>query len=284
MMQTVKLNNGVEMPMEGFGVFQIPDAAQCEQAVSDALNAGYRLIDTAAAYMNEEAVGRAIRKSGIPRKELFITTKLWIQDYGYENTKKAFDTSMKKLGLDYLDLYLIHQPMSDYYGAWRAMEELYQEGKIRAIGVCNFYPERLADLCLNAKVVPAVNQIECHPFFQRGKDMETMREYGVQIEAWGPLAEGQKNIFRNETLATIGAKYGKSIAQVILRWHIQRGVVIIPKSIHKERIEENLNIWDFELSAEDIDMISGMDVGHSEIIDHSSPNTAKWLNGFKIHE
>lgn len=284
MMQTVKLNNGVEMPMEGFGVFQIPDAAQCEQAVSDALNAGYRLIDTAAAYMNEEAVGRAIRKSGIPRKELFITTKLWIQDYGYENTKKAFDTSMKKLGLDYLDLYLIHQPMSDYYGAWRAMEELYQEGKIRAIGVCNFYPERLADLCLNAKVVPAVNQIECHPFFQRGKDMETMREYGVQIEAWGPLAEGQKNIFRNETLATIGAKYGKSVAQVILRWHIQRGVVIIPKSIHKERIEENLNIWDFELSAEDIDMISGMDVGHSEIIDHSSPNTAKWLNGFKIHE
>lgn len=284
MMQTVKLNNGVEMPMEGFGVFQIPDAAQCEQAVSDALNAGYRLIDTVAAYMNEEAVGRAIRKSGIPRKELFITTKLWIQDYGYENTKRAFDTSMKKLGLDYLDLYLIHQPMSDYYGAWRAMEELYQEGKIRAIGVCNFYPERLADLCLNAKVVPAVNQIECHPFFQRGKDMETMREYGVQIEAWGPLAEGQKNIFRNETLATIGAKYGKSVAQVILRWHIQRGVVIIPKSIHKERIEENLNIWDFELSAEDIDMISGMDVGHSEIIDHSSPNTAKWLNGFKIHE
>lgn len=284
MMQTVKLNNGVEMPMEGFGVFQIPDAAQCEQAVTDALNAGYRLIDTAAAYMNEEAVGAAIRKSGIPREELFITTKLWIQDYGYENTKKAFETSMKKLGLDYLDLYLMHQPMSDYYGSWRAMEELYQEGKIRAIGVCNFYPERLADLCLNAKVIPAVNQIECHPFFQRGKDMETMKEYGVQIEAWGPLAEGQKNIFQNETLAGIGAKYGKSVAQVILRWHIQRGVVIIPKSVHKERIEENLNIWDFELSAEDMDVISRMDIGHSEVVDHSSPDTAKWLNGFKIHE
>ncbi len=191
---------------------------------------------------------------------------------------------MKKLGLDYLDLYLMHQPMSDYYGSWRAMEELYQEGKIRAIGVCNFYPERLADLCLNAKVVPAVNQIECHPFFQRGKDMETMKEYGVQIEAWGPLAEGQKNIFQNETLAGIGAKYGKTVAQVILRWHIQRGVVIIPKSVHKERIEENLNIWDFELNAEDMDVISKMDIGHSEVVDHFSPDTAKWLNGFKIHE
>lgn len=284
MMQTVKLNNGIEMPMEGFGVFQIPEAVQCGQAVTDALQAGYRLIDTAAAYMNEEAVGEAVKKSGIPREELFITTKLWIQDYGYENTKKAFETSMKKLGLDYLDLYLMHQPMSDYYGSWRAMEELYQEGKIRAIGVCNFYPERLADLCLNAKVVPAVNQIECHPFFQRGKDMETMKEYGVQIEAWGPLAEGQKNIFQNETLAGIGAKYGKTVAQVILRWHIQRGVVIIPKSVHKERIEENLNIWDFELNAEDMDVISKMDIGHSEVVDHFSPDTAKWLNGFKIHE
>lgn len=283
-MQTVKLNNGVEMPMEGFGVFQIPEATKCEQAVTDALYAGYRLIDTAAAYMNEEAVGAAVKKSGIPREELFITTKLWIQDYGYENTKKAFETSMKKLGLGYLDLYLMHQPMSDYYGSWRAMEELYQEGKIRAIGVCNFYPERLADLCLNTKVVPAVNQIECHPFFQRGKDMETMKEYGVQIEAWGPLAEGQKNIFQNGTLAGIGEKYGKTVAQVILRWHIQRGVVIIPKSVHKERIEENFNIWDFELSAEDMDLISKMDIGHSEVVDHFSPDTAKWLNGFKIHD
>lgn len=283
-MKKITLNNGVEMPMEGFGVFQIPDTAQCEQAVTDALNAGYRLIDTAAAYMNEEAVGAAIRKSGIPREEIFVTTKLWIQDYGYENTKKAFEVSLNKLGLDYLDLYLIHQPMSDYYGAWRAMEELYQEGKIRAIGVCNFYPERLADLCVNAKVIPAVNQIECHPFFQRGKDMETMKEYGVQIEAWGPLAEGQKNIFQNETLAAIGKKYGKTVAQVILRWHIQRGVVIIPKSVHKERIQENINIWDFELSAEDMDKIAAMDIGHSEVVDHSDPQTAKWLNGFKIHE
>lgn len=283
-MKTVILNNGVKMPMEGFGVFQIPDAIQCEQAVADALNAGYRLIDTAAAYMNEEAVGTAIRKSGIPREELFITTKLWIQDYGYENTKKAFETSLNKLGLDYLDLYLMHQPMSDYYGSWRAMEELYQEGKIRAIGVCNFYPERLADLCINAKVVPAVNQIECHPFFQREKDMVTMKEYGVQIEAWGPLAEGQKNIFQNETLAEIGKKHGKTVAQVILRWHIQRGVVIIPKSVHKERIEENLNIWDFELNAEDMEKIAAMDIGCSEVVDHSNPQTAKWLNGFKIHE
>lgn len=283
-MKKVTLNNGVEMPMEGFGVFQIPDAAQCEQAVTDALNAGYRLIDTAAAYMNEEAVGAAIRKSGIPREELFIATKLWIQDYGYENTKKAFRTSMEKLGLDYLDLYLMHQPMSDYYGSWRAMEELYQEGKIRAIGVCNFYPERLADLCVNARVIPAVDQIECHPFFQRGKDMENMKDFGVQIEAWGPLAEGQKNIFRNETLAGIGKKYGKSVAQVILRWHIQRGVVVIPKSVHKERIRENIDIWDFELSQEDMDKIAAMDIGRSEVVDHFDPQTAKWLNSFKIHE
>lgn len=283
-MKKVTLNNGVEMPMEGFGVFQIPDAAQCEQAVTDALNAGYRLIDTAAAYMNEEAVGAAIRKSGIPREELFIATKLWIQDYGYENTKKAFRTSMEKLGLDYLDLYLMHQPMSDYYGSWRAMEELYQERKIRAIGVCNFYPERLADLCVNARVIPAVDQIECHPFFQRGKDMENMKDFGVQIEAWGPLAEGQKNIFRNETLAGIGKKYGKSVAQVILRWHIQRGMVVIPKSVHKERIRENIDIWDFELSQEDMDKIAAMDIGRSEVVDHFDPQTAKWLNSFKIHE
>lgn len=283
-MKSITLNNGVEMPMEGFGVFQIPDAAQCEQAVIEALNAGYCLIDTAAAYMNEEAVGNAIRKSGIPREELFITTKLWIQDYGYENTKKAFEISMKKLGLDYLDLYLMHQPMSDYYGSWRAMEELYQEGKIRAIGVCNFYPERLADLCINVKVIPAVNQIECHSFFQRDKDMDTMKEYGVQIEAWGPLAEGQKNIFQNKIIAEIGKKYGKTVAQVILRWHIQRGVVVIPKSVHKERIQENINIWDFELSAADMDKIAAMDIGHSEVVDHFDPQTAKWLNGFKIHK
>lgn len=283
-MKTVVLNNGVAMPMEGFGVFQVPDHTQCEQAVLEALKAGYRLIDTAAAYQNEEAVGAAIRKSGLPREELFITTKLWIQDYGYENAKKAFETSLKKLGLDYLDLYLLHQPMSDYYGAWRAMEELYQAGKVRAIGVCNFYPERLADLCVNARVIPAVNQVECHPFFQRGADIENMKEFGVQIEAWGPLAEGQKNIFQNETLAAIGKKYGKTVAQVILRWHIQRGVVVIPKSVHKNRIEENIGIWDFALSPEDMAAIASMDTGRSDVVDHFSPQTAKWLNGFKIHE
>lgn len=283
-MNYVTLNNDVKMPQQGFGVFQIADAAACEQAVLDALKVGYRLIDTAAAYLNEEAVGSAIRKSGIPREELFITTKLWIQDAGYENTKKAFQVSLDKLGLNYLDLYLIHQPISDYYGSWRAMEELYDAGKIRAIGVCNFYPERLADLCLNAKVVPAVNQVECHPFFRQVEAMETMKEFGVQIESWGPLAEAQKGIFQNEMLREIGAKYGKSIAQVILRWHIQRGVVIIPKSVHKERIEENFNIWDFELSQEDMAKISEMDLGHSEIIDHFSPDTAKWLNGYKIHD
>ena len=283
-MKTVVLNNGVAMPMEGFGVFQVPDHTQCEQAVLEVLKAGYRLIDTAAAYQNEEAVGAAIRKSGIPREELFITTKLWIQDYGYENAKKAFETSLKKLGLDYLDLYLLHQPMSDYYGAWRAMEELYQAGKIRAIGVCNFYPERLADLCVNARIIPAVNQVECHPFFQRGADIENMKEFGVQIEAWGPLAEGQKNIFQNETLAAIGKKYGKTVAQVILRWHIQRGVVVIPKSVHKNRIEENIGIWDFALSPEDMAAIASMDTGRSDVVDHFSPQTAKWLNSFKIHE
>lgn len=203
-MKTVTLNNGVTMPMEGFGVFQIPDAKQCEQAVGDALQAGYRLIDTAAANMNEEAVGAAIRKSGIPREALFITTKLWIQDAGYENTKKAFQTSLDKLGLDYLDLYLIHQPMGDYYGSWRAMEALYREKKIRVIGVCNFYPERLADLCLNAQVIPAVNQVECHPFFQQQEAIPNMKEFGVQIEAWGPLAEGQKNIFKMRPWLPLG--------------------------------------------------------------------------------
>lgn len=282
-MKTVTLNNGVEMPMEGFGVFQIPDAAQCEQAVSEALRAGYRLIDTAAAYGNEEAVGAAIRKSGIPREQLFVTTKLWVQDYGYENAKLAFARSLDKLGLDYLDLYLLHQPLSDYYGAWRALEELYQAGRVRAIGVCNFYPERLADLCLNATVIPAVNQIECHPFFQRKNDMETLREFGVQIEAWGPLAEGQKDIFHNPILSEIAARHGKTVAQVILRWQIQRGVVVIPKSVHRERIAENMDIWDFALTEQDMARIAAMDLGHSEVVDHFNPQTAKWLNGFKIH-
>ena len=283
-MDYVTLNNGVQMPLEGFGVFQVPEAAVCEQAVSDALEVGYRLIDTAAAYFNEEAVGAAIKKSSIPREELFITTKLWIQDASYEGAKAAFQTSLDKLGLDYIDLYLIHQPMSDYYGAWRAMEELYEAGKIRAIGVCNFYPERLADLCANAKVMPAVNQVELHPFFAQAGALETMKEYGVQPEAWGPLAEGKHNIFTHPVLTEIGGKYGKTAAQVALRWNAQRGVVIIPKSTHKERMEENMDIWDFSLSDEDMAAISKLDLGHSEIIDHTSAETAKFLNSWKIHD
>lgn len=283
-MEYTTLSNGVKMPMEGFGVFQVPEAAVCEQAVTDALAAGYRLIDTAAAYFNEEAVGAAIKKSGIPREELFITTKLWIQDAGFENAKKAFQVSLDKLGLDYVDLYLIHQPMNDYYGSWRAMEELYEEGKAKAIGVCNFYPERLTDLCLNARIKPMVNQVELHPFFAQAGALETMKEFGVQPEAWGPMAEGKHGIFTHPILTEIGSKYGKTAAQVALKWNAQRGVVIIPKSVHKERMEENLNIWDFRLSDEDMEAISGLDLGHSEIIDHSAADTAKFLNGWKIHE
>ncbi len=246
--------------------------------------AGYRLIDTAAAYFNEEAVGAAIKKSAIPREELFITTKLWIQDAGYENAKKAFQVSLDKLGLGYIDLYLIHQPMNDYYGSWRAMEELYEAGKVRAIGVCNFYPERLADLCLNARVKPMVNQVELHPFFAQTGALATMKEFGVQPEAWGPLAEGKHGIFTHPALTEIGAKYGKTAAQVALKWNVQRGVVIIPKTVHKERMEENLGIWDFRLSDEDMEAIGALDLGHSEIIDHSAADTAKFLNGWKIHE
>lgn len=283
-MDYVTLKNGVPMPMEGFGVFQVPEAEICEQAVTDALNAGYRLIDTAAAYLNEEAVGVALKKSQVPREELFITTKLWIQDAGYENAKKAFQTSLDKLGLDYLDLYLIHQPMSDYYGSWRAMEELYEEGKIRAIGVCNFYPERLADLCVNARIQPMVNQVELHPFFQQAKALDTMKEFGVQPEAWGPLAEGKHGIFSNEILKKIAREHGKTVAQVVLRWNTQRGVVIIPKSVHKDRIEENMNIWDFVLTDEEMAMIGSLDLGHSKIVDHSSAETAKWLNSVKVHD
>lgn len=283
-MNYVTLNNGVKMPMEGFGVFQVPEAEVCEQAVSDALSVGYRLIDTAAAYFNEEAVGKAIKKSGILREELFITTKLSIQDAGYENAKKAFQTSLNKLGLDYIDLYLIHQPFGDYYGSWRAMEELYEQGRIRAIGVCNFYPDRLTDLCANAKVIPAVNQVELHPFFAQTGALNTMKELGVQPQAWGPMAEGRHNIFTHEVLSSIGEKYGKTAAQVALRWNTQRGVVVIPKSVHRERMEENLNIWDFTLSDEDMTAIDALDLGHSEIIDHSAAETAKWLNGWKIHD
>lgn len=283
-METVTLSNGVKMPLEGFGVFQVPEAAVCKQAVNDALSVGYRLIDTAAAYFNEEAVGAAIRGSNIPREELFITTKLWIQDAGYERAKKAFETSMRKLGLSYLDLYLIHQPMNDYYGAWRAMEELYEARKIRAIGVCNFYPDRLTDLCLNARIAPMVNQVELHPFFAQTGAIENMKSLNVQPEAWGPMAEGKHGIFTHPVLTGIGQKYGKTAAQVALRWNAQRGVVIIPKSTHKERMEENFNIWDFTLSDEDMAAIAGLDLGRSEIIDHSVAETARFLNGWKIHD
>lgn len=283
-MEYITLNNGIKMPMLGFGVFQVPDAAQCEQAVLDAIESGYRLIDTAAAYMNEQAVGAAIKKCGVSRNELFITTKLWVQDAGYDAAKKAFDTSLSKLGLEYLDLYLIHQPMGDYTGAYRAMEELYKEGRIRAIGVCNFYPHVLADLCETVEVIPAVNQVELHPFFSQEDALKLMKEYGVVPEAWGPFAEGKHGIFTHPVLTAIGAKYGKSAAQVALRWNVQRGVVVIPKSTHKERIVQNMDIWDFALSDGDMAEIAKLDLGHSEIVNHYDPAFVKMLHGMKIHE
>lgn len=284
MMEYVTLNNGVKMPLEGFGVFQVPDPAQCEQAVLDAIESGYRLIDTAAAYMNEKAVGEAIKKCGVPREELFITTKLWVQDATYEGAKKAIQTSLDNLGLDYLDLYLIHQPLKDYVGAYRAMEEAYKEVKLKAIGVCNFYPARLADLCETVEVIPAVNQVELHPFFQQENALAVMKEYGVVPEAWGPFAEGNHGIFTHPVLTKIGDKYGKSAAQVALRWNVQRGVVVIPKSVHKDRMEQNMNIWDFNLSDEDMAEIAKLDLGHSEIVNHDDPGFIKMLHTMKIHD
>lgn len=284
MMEYVTLNNGVKMPLEGFGVFQVPDPAQCEQAVLDAIESGYRLIDTAAAYMNEKAVGEAIKKCGVPREELFITTKLWVQDATYEGAKKAIQTSLDNLGLSYLDLYLIHQPLKDYVGAYRAMEEAYKEGKLKAIGVCNFYPARLADLCETVEVIPAVNQVELHPFFQQENALAVMKEYGVVPEAWGPFAEGNHGIFTHPVLTKIGDKYGKSAAQVALRWNVQRGVVVIPKSVHKDRMEQNMNIWDFNLSDEDMAEIAKLDLGHSEIVNHDDPGFIKMLHTMKIHD
>ena len=282
--ETIKLNNGVEMPLEGFGVFQVPNLAVCEQAVLDAIATGYRLIDTAAAYMNEEAVGKAIAKCGVPREELFITTKLWVQDASYEGAKQAIETSMKKLGLDYIDLYLIHQPMGDYIGAYRAMEEANEEGKLKAIGVCNCYPQILADICETVEIKPAVNQVELHPFFQQESALALMKEYGVHPEAWGPFAEGNHGIFTHPVLTRIGQKYGKSAAQVALRWNVQRGVTVIPKSVHKERMEQNMDIWDFQLSGEDMAEIAGLDIGRSEIVDHSDPKFVQMLHQMKIHE
>ena len=267
------------MPQLGFGVFQIKDPAQCEQAVLDAISVGYRLIDTAASYGNEEAVGRAIKKCGVPREELFITTKLWISDTSYEGAKAAFQKSLDKLGLDYLDLYLIHQPLNDYYGAWRAMEELYKEGKVRAIGVCSFYPDRLADLIAFNEVAPAVNQVEANVFFQQKESQEYMESKGVVMEGWAPFAEGKNNLFQNETLQKIGDKYGKSIAQVVLRWLLQRGIVCIPKSVKKERMEQNFNVFDFQLNQEDMEKIAGLDTGTSCFFNHRDPAVVENLAG-----
>ena len=280
-MKNIVLNNGVEMPILGFGVYQIADSAECEQSVLDAIEVGYRSIDTAAAYGNEEAVGNAIKKSGVAREELFITSKLWISDAGYDKAKKAFETSLKKLQLDYLDLYLIHQPYGDVFGAWRAMEELYAEGKIRAIGVSNFQPDRVMDFIVHNKIVPAVNQIETHPFNQQVETQKFLQENNVQIESWGPFAEGKNDIFKNELLLSIGAKYNKSVAQVILRSLTQRGVVVIPKSVRKERMIENFNIFDFNLSQDDLDAIATLDTNQSLFFDHRDPKIVAWLGGLK---
>ena len=280
-MEKVILNNGVEMPILGFGVYQVTDPIECETSVFEALKAGYRLIDTAQAYGNEEAVGKAIKKSGVARKDLFITTKLWVSNVSYEKAKKAFEKSLKNLGLDYLDLYLIHQPYGDVHGAWHAMEELYKEGKIRAIGISNFQPDRVMDMIVFNEVVPAVNQIETHPFNQHIETQKFLIENKVQIESWGPFAEGRNDIFKNELLASIGKKYNKSIAQVILRWLTQRGVVVIPKSVRKERIIENFNIFDFELNAEDMDAIATLDTGKRQFFDHRDSAIVKWLGGRK---
>lgn len=266
MVQSIRLNNGVSMPMEGFGVFQIPEE-HCEQAVRDAITAGYRLIDTASSYQNEKAVGRAIRSCGFPREELFITTKAYIQQMGYEKTKEAFAQSLDNLGLTYLDLYLIHMPFGDYYGSWRALEELYQAGRIRAIGICNFLPDRLLDLCYNAKILPQINQIERHPHYQRAEDLALMQELHVQPEAWAPFAEGLKGMFTEPVLLEIAQKYGKTPAQIILRWNVQQGVIVIPKSVHKERMEENLAIWDFALDDGDMAQIALLDQNCPSMLD-----------------
>ena len=281
-MQKVKLNNGVEMPILGFGVFQINDATECERCVMDAINTGYRLIDTAASYMNEKAVGNAIKNSGIDRKELFITTKLWVQDHGYENTKISFQKSLDKLQLDYVDLYLIHQPYGDVFGSWRAMEELYHARKIKAIGVANFQIDRIMDLIVFGKIVPAVNQIETHPFDQQIDAQQFLMENNVQTESWGPFAEGKNNIFTNELLVSLAKKYNKTVAQIILRWITQRGIVVIPKSVRKERMKENFDIFDFELSSDDMEQIKVLDTKQSLFFDHRNPEIIKWMGNRKL--
>jgi diketogulonate reductase-like aldo/keto reductase len=275
------LNNGVEMPILGFGVFQIEDLAECERSVRDAMDVGYRLIDTAASYGNEEAVGNAIRVSGVPRSELFVTTKLWIADTGYEKTRRAFDRSLKRLQLDYLDLYLIHQPYGDVFGSWRAMEELYREGRIKAIGVSNFHPDRVMDFMVHNEVVPAVDQVETHPFHQQVETLKFLAENNIQIESWGPFAEGKNNIFRNEVLVAIGEKHGKTVAQVILRWLTQRNIIVIPKSVRKDRMAENFDIFNFELTQEEMDEIKQLDTGKSLFFDHRDPAMVKLLSEAK---
>jgi diketogulonate reductase-like aldo/keto reductase len=282
-MAKIVLNNGVEMPLLGFGVFQI-EPKDCEQCVVDAIAAGYRLIDTAAAYRNETEVGKAIKRSGIPRDQLFVVSKLWIQDFGYESAKRGFELSLKKLGLEYLDMYLLHKPFGDYYGAWRALEELNQAGKIRAIGVSNFRPDRLVDLCLRCKVIPAVNQIEIHPFSQQIEAEKYMKEFKVQPMSWGPFAEGKNNLFQNEVLSAIGKKHKKTVAQVTLRWLQQRSIIAIPKSVHKERIIENFNVFDFELDQEDLTKIQSLDSGKCLIVDHTDPGFVKYVNSVTIEQ
>ena len=281
-MQNVTLNNGIKMPILGFGVFQIPNESECEQAVIDAIKTGYRLIDTAASYQNETAVGNAIKKSEVPRNELFITTKLWASDMGYENTKLAFQKSIDKLQLDYLDLYLIHQPYGDVFGSWKAMQELYHEGKIKAIGVANFHPDRVIDLIINSGFTPAVNQIETHPFHQQIETHQFLTDNNVQIQSWGPFAEGKNDIFNNETLKTIAVKYNKSVAQIILRWLTQRGIIAIPKSVRKERMKENFDIFTFELSETEMQTIQTLDNKTSLFFDHRDPNMVKWISERKL--
>ena len=281
-MQKAMLNNGVELPVLGFGVFQIADLKECERAVVDAIESGYRLIDTAASYLNEEAVGRGIRASSVDRKDLFITTKLWIQRNGYEGTKRAFESSLKRLQLDYLDLYLIHQPFGDVYGEWRAMEELYSQGKARAIGVSNFHSDRVMDLMIHNNVRPAVNQIEVNPFNQQIETLKFLQENNIAAEAWAPFAEGKNNIFRNEVLSAIGEKYRKSVAQVILRWLTQRGIIVVSKSIRKDRMVENLDVLNFELTAEEMNSIKTLDTATSSFFDHRDPKMVKWLGERKL--
>jgi diketogulonate reductase-like aldo/keto reductase len=281
-MQNVKLNNGVEIPILGFGVFQITDPDECERSVVDAIQTGYNHIDTAASYQNEEAVGRGIKQSGVARDKLFITTKLWIQSNGYEGTRKAFENSLKRLQLDYVDLYLIHQPFGDVYGEWRAMEELYQQGKVRAIGVSNFQPDRIMDLMIHNKITPAVNQIEVNPFQQQIDTQKFLQDNSVQVEAWAPFAEGKNNIFQNAVLISIGAQHKKSVAQVILRWLLQRGIIVLAKSVRKERMMENFSVFDFELSADAMAAITALDTKTSSFFDHRNPEMVKWLGNRKL--